>query len=197
MRNVTATATALVLAFPVMGSAMTVNIAEKGRADNDVSVPQGATEISEANYGIDPNPLGDSNFASGSFVTPAADFTFFGTMGGGKDAFRFEFTSDFTASLDTFEFQPATSGPSIDFEFDRVGNSVSDLTTVTSNGDAQSFGTFGAGTYDFFVDGSDGSGDAVDYDVTFAAVPLPAAGWALITALGALGVAGRRRRRAA
>lgn len=185
------------LSFPVMGNALTVNIAEQARVDNgEVSVPTPRTVISEnANGGInggDPG-TGPSDFtvALGSDT----DFTFYGTMEGGSDAFRFAFTSSFTASLDTFAFQTGASGSVIDFDMNKDGSAPGSSIDMTfdTDGATEVFGTFGPGVYDFFIDGGPGSGDPVDYDLSFAAVPLPAAGWAMIAALGAL--VGLRRRR--
>ena len=192
-RSFITTAAIVALSFPVMGSAATVNIAEQARVNDGVApVPLSVTVISEnPNGGINGDPgAGQSNFTS----LRDTDFTFFGTMEGGRDAFRFEFTSYFTASLDTFAFQSVSAGPVVNFSMNKdgiaMGSSIDK--TFETDGASEVFSTFAPGVYDFFIDGGLGTGDAVDYDLSFAAVPLPAAGWAMIAILGAL--VGLRRR---
>ncbi|WP_257884056.1 VPLPA-CTERM sorting domain-containing protein [Roseobacter insulae] len=69
-----------------------------------------------------------------------------------------------------------------------AGNSF--VTDITS-GDSTIFGRTAPGTYTFTIDGLNNF-DAL-YDIRITAVPLPAGGLLLLTALGGLGIARRRR----
>lgn len=77
-----------------------------------------------------------------------------------------------------------------------LNGTASDGNTFTADivgGDSKIFGRMAAGTYTLRVDGDFTRLDAL-YDIRIQAVPLPAGGLLLLTALGGLGIARRRRK---
>jgi hypothetical protein len=85
------------------------------------------------------------------------------------------------------EFSP------VNFYLDGAASVANTFFTDVVGGDPLIFGRMAAGTYTLTIDGGLDDPDAL-YDIRIQAVPLPAGGLLLLTALGGLGIARRRRK---
>lgn len=210
LKTIMVAATAITLSGAANAATVSFTEGERDEVIGSIRVPTGSGNDT-------PGSAPGFDLSQGSALTGGDDVDLYGRIFGQTDFYNFASNAAFSlrwifdgyvtagvhpvgqSTLDSgFTATPLLgSSNSATFTLTNTVTNASVSASFTTNvllGDPENlFGQrFDAGSYTLEIDG-DGPKDAL-YDITISTVPLPAGGLLLLTALGGMGVARRRRR---